>query len=115
MSNNMIVAGLAYRSSLAAKNLVPYHHKKAAGGYRDYTTNPIPKNHVKEYQINRAINKPGKLEPRTTAPTTTRTDNTKTGDLPTKNNEAGTVSSTKNLMIIGGVLLAAGLVYYYYK
>ncbi len=116
MSNNMIMAGMAYRSSLVAKNIVPYHHKRAAGGYRDYTTNPVPKNDVKKYQIDRAINKPGKLEPRTQAPTGPRSDSTKKDSVDkVKENETGTTSNTKNLMIIGGILLAAGIVYYYYK
>lgn len=110
-----IVSGHAYILQLKAKNLVPYHHKKAAGGYRDYTTNPIPKNEVKQMQVDRASQTNGRNESRTTSPTTPKDDKTKGDIKDIKENEAGTTSNMRSIMMIGAVLVAAAGVYYYYR
>lgn len=113
-----IVSGNSYINQLKAKNIVPQHHAKGAGGYRDYKTNPVLKNEIKEYQINKAAQTVGRNEARTNAGNGRPIDRTKdiNKDLPTTANESGTTTTNmRNIMIIGAVVVAAGLVYYYYR
>ena len=115
MSNNQIMAGYAYRASLMAKSLTPQHHKKAAGGYRDYTTNPVRTNEVKAIQINRAVSTSGRTDARTTSSTGTRSDSTRDLSGVDKNEQGTLTANLQGIMIVGGILAAAGLIYYYYR
>lgn len=112
------INGLAYRKNESQKKLANGHHKNARGGHRDYQTAPIPKNEGKTYHVDRAIKPGNQLGPPTKAPQGVPRDQTaRSPDLPdtVKSNEAGTVGSGKNLMLIGGLVVAAGLIYYYYS
>jgi len=90
----------------------PNHHKKSAGGYRDFRTNPIPMDVKKAIEVNRAP----QAGPKINAPTVPQRNGNNPGLPHTVNDmEKGTTDSTRNIAIICGVLVLAGVIYYYYR
>lgn len=116
-----ILGGLAYRIQKSNKAISRHAHEKGIGGYRDYTTTPVPEDKKKDIIVNKNKPKPNsRLGPQNKAPSGSRDDSTRHTSDPDakdaiKTNDGSMTSNMRSVLIITGVIGAAALIYYIYR